>query len=144
MGSPPPGSSSLMTSAPRSARSMEPYGPASMRERSRTRTPSKRGAWSGPPATSVLRGHVHHQRHERLVPDGHDVVEDSRRDVERVAGPQEERRVVVEEDPRLAGDDVGDVLAALVLVAAALGHADRGRGQLDAHVPSEVLADQDL
>src|SRR2546428_94471 len=41
IGSPPSGSSILITSAPMSASSMEPYGPASMRERSRTRTPSK-------------------------------------------------------------------------------------------------------
>src|SRR5688572_15673647 len=48
MASPPPGSSILITSAPMSASSMEPYGPASIRERSSTRIPSKSFIRSGP------------------------------------------------------------------------------------------------
>src|SRR2546428_3210904 len=66
IGSPPSGSSILTTSAPMSASSIEPYGPASMRERSRTRTPSKSfisapiadGAWlptRDPPAYRASR-----------------------------------------------------------------------------------------
>ena len=43
VGSPPPGRSTLTTSAPRSASIIEQYGPARMRERSRTRTPSSGG-----------------------------------------------------------------------------------------------------
>src|SRR5437773_5755291 len=74
IGSPPSGSSILITSAPRSASSIEPYGPASMRERSRTRTPSKSFTLSprmlAGPYGSMLRSEEHTselQSHHDLV-----------------------------------------------------------------------------
>src|SRR5262244_2807232 len=61
IGSPPSGSSILMTSAPRSASSMEPYGPASIRDRSSTRTPAKSVTASlpGPPGRERQLGEAH-------------------------------------------------------------------------------------
>src|SRR6266571_7464676 len=79
IGSPPSGSSILITSAPRSASSIEPYGPASMRERSRTRTPSK--SFISTPTTDRRP----QPRQEALGCDGQLVASDAGRVLDRVA-----------------------------------------------------------
>src|SRR5436309_8198908 len=102
IGSPPSGSSILITSAPRSASSIEPYGPASMRERSRTRTPSK--SFISTPTTDRRP----QPRQEALGCDGQLVASDAGRVLDRVA------------DRGRDGDDAG--------LADALGAGRSGAG----------------